>query len=374
MKVAFISTVRGHRWPGSEYLWAAAADKLLADGHAVFARCSLDIVHSDAVRTLRRMGMRCQLFGPSTTRMARLLARCSSFSRRIEAWRPDLLVVSAGSAFDIAYLPPLARYLARTTTPFIIICHFNAETFPVDHDSRRTMRGIYRKAAGSVFVSADNRRITERQLALKIDGSIVLHPPLPVSLESPLPWPRTTGGGIEFACVARLEPRWKGQDVLLEVLSHPRWKTREWKLNLYGEGGEEGYLRELATHFGIGERVVFRGHLQDRPRIWAENHLQLLAARGEGGPMVLTEGMMCGRAAVITACGNAREFVTPGGDGFLVESATAACFARGLEEAWARRAEWRAMGVRAHEKMRARREPPPHLGLLAYIESTLKRR
>lgn len=349
MRVAFISTVHGHGWPGSEFLWGETAGKLLEQGHEVFARCSKDFRDSKVLSSLVEKGLVYESVQPRYSRIQRLAGRFIDPVAKLKAWNPELVVVSAGSAFDISYSPPLARFLLESGIPFIPICHFNAETFWVDELNRTTMRRIYEKAANSVFVSADNHRVTERQLAQRISNFEVIKPPLPVRLEAPLPWPQ--GDCWNFACVARLESRWKGHDVLFEVLARPEWRTRNWRLNLYGEGAEEGYLVDLAKHFGIADSVNFAGFVKDRTQIWRDNHIQVFPTRGEGGPMVLTEGMACGRVAVITDCGNAREYVENGVDGFLAEFATPEIFAAALERAWVRRSEWQAMGIQSHKKI-----------------------
>jgi glycosyltransferase involved in cell wall biosynthesis len=353
MRVAFVSTVHGHTWPGSEFLWGDTASRLLAEGHQVFARCSADFRDASALRKLVENGLIYDPAPSSTSRVTRLKERLRDPLATLAAWQPDVVVISSGSAFDIAYNPSLARYLAKTTVPFIPICHFNAETFWVDEPNREVMKRIYGRAALAIFVSEDNHRITERQLATKIRNYHVIRPPLPVQLDQPLRWPSSQGDAWNFACVARWESRWKGQDVLFEVLSSDAWRTRNWRLNLYGEGGEEGYLRSLAEHYGIAEKVSFVGFVKDRVQIWRENHLQVFPTRGEGGPMVLTEGMMCGRPAVITNCGNVTEYVDNGIDGFVADFATPRIFGETMENAWARRQEWEEMGRRSHVKMKA---------------------
>lgn len=349
MRIAFISTVNGHSWPGSEYLWGETAKKMLDQGHEVFARCSNDFRDSKVLSSLVEKGLIYDPVHHPHSRIQRLGERFFDPMAKLQAWKPDFVVVSAGSAFDIAYQPALASFLLKTNVPFIPICHFNAETFWVEEANRARMRRIYAKAAASVFVCEDNHRITERQLAHRITNFRVIKPPLPVKLASPLPWP--DGDCWNFACVARLESRWKGQDVLFEVLARPEWRERNWRLNLYGEGAEEAYLRDLAKHFGIADRVNFVGFVEDRIQIWRENHIQVFPTRGEGGPMVLTEGMACGRVAVITDCGNAREYVENGVDGFLADFATPEIFAKALERAWARRHEWEEMGILAHRRI-----------------------
>jgi glycosyltransferase involved in cell wall biosynthesis len=351
MRVAFISTVHGHGWPGSEFLWGETAGELLDHGHEVFARCSADFRNSKVLQGLIGKGLCYDPVEPTFSRLARLMSRFLNPLSKLRAWNPELVIVSAGSAFDISYSPPLARFLLESGIPFIPICHFNAETFWVDESSRSVMRRVYSAAKHSVFVSEDNRRITERQLALKIEKYSVIRPPFPLRLDEPLPWPEVRNDEWNFACVARLESRWKGQDVLFEVLGRPEWRVRNWCLNLYGAGMEEGYLRDLARHFGIADRVNFVGFVEDRTHIWRDNHIQLFPTRGEGGPMVLTEGMACGRVAVIAHCGNAREYVEDGADGFLAAFATPEIFAAALERAWEQRSEWQAMGIQAHKKI-----------------------
>ena len=241
MRVAFISTVKGHLWPGSEFLWGETADRLLNLGHNVFARCSEDFRHSKVLQRLVDKGLVYDSSRCGSSRWERLKDKLVDPLGRLRSWKPDVVVVSAGSAFDIAYSPRLARFLVESKIPFIPICHFNAETFWVDEANRVTMRQVYTAAKDLVFVSEDNRRITERQLAMKIEKYRVIRPPFPLCLEEPLPWPEARNYEWNFACVARLESRWKGQDVLFEVLAQPQWKERRWKLKLYGEGTEQSY-------------------------------------------------------------------------------------------------------------------------------------
>jgi glycosyltransferase involved in cell wall biosynthesis len=160
-------------------------------------------------------------------------------------------------------------------------------------------------------------------------------------------------GPLKLACVARLEPRWKGQDVLFEVLADERWRARNYQLNLFGQGAEAEYLQRLVKFYRLEDKVRFAGFASPE-KIWQEHHLQVLAARGEGGPMVITEGMICGRIAVTTRCGFVPEYVADGETGFLADFATTACFGAALERAWNRRTEWREMGRRAHESVKSR--------------------
>jgi glycosyltransferase involved in cell wall biosynthesis len=153
--------------------------------------------------------------------------------------------------------------------------------------------------------------------------------------------------------VARLESRWKGQDVLFEVLADDKWKGRNYTLSLFGQGAEEGYLQKLSRFYGLEKKIIFAG-FSNPTAIWREHHLQVLAARGEGGPMVITEGMMCSRMAVTTRCGFNADYILDGQTGFLAAFSTPECFGLKIEEAWNRREDWRAMGIMAHQSISTR--------------------
>ncbi|MEB3189904.1 MAG: glycosyltransferase [Snowella sp.] len=352
MRVAFISTVHGHSWPGSEFVWGDTARCLLEQGHQVFARCSVDFKASPVLCKLIEKGLIYDPAGFVSSRMTRLKEKFFDPLARLRNWQADVIVVSAGSAFDISYSFALSQFLLKTDIPFIPVCHFNAETFWVDGRIRKIMRKIYSQAAAAVFVSQDNHRITERQLAMTIQNYHIIPPPLPVWLDKPLAWPDFDGDCWNLACVARLEPQWKGQDVLFELLSYPEWRARNWCLNLYGEGEDKEYLQDLVEYYNLTERVNFVGFVKDRTKIWLTNHIQVFPTRGEGGPMVLTEGMICGRPAVITNCGNVREYVEDGVDGFISQFATPDIFSVAMERAWGRRNDWQIMGIKAHEKIK----------------------
>ncbi len=354
MKVAFISTVHGHQWPGSEYLWSECARTLLASGHQVLAAVSQDCRFAAGLSSLVERGLAVEYTRLQRSRWDRLTARFVKPFSKLRTFGPDLTVVSSGSAFDPVYQPGVAGLLGTSTIPFIFISHFNAETFWVDDPMRGIMSGIFQKARNAVFVSKDNLRITERQLGTAVPRAHVIVPPLNQNLPAPLPWPKQTEEQpLRMACVARLEPRWKGQDVIFEILADARWRQRNYVLNLFGQGAEEGYLRNLCQHYGLEGKVKFAGYLKPE-QIWRDHHIQVLATRGEGGPMVVTEGMMSGRVSVTTRCGFNAEYITDGENGFLADFATPECFGRKLEEAWNRRAEWEAMGISAHHSIKQR--------------------
>jgi len=351
MKIGFVSTVHGHQWPGTEYLWSACAELLLQMQHEVVVSASTHFSGAPMLENLLSKGARLRLVPPVSGRMSRIRQRFFNPFRHLSRQNLDLLVISSGSAYDPVYWPSLGRFLIETTIPFVFICHFNAETFWVDDRMREIMTNIFQKAQATVFVCRENQRLTERQIGMSIPRTEIIVEPLCLHQPEPLPWPdKTENDSWRLACVARLEPRWKGQDVLFEVLADGKWKDRNYTLSLFGQGTEERYLRKLSKFYGLEKKVVFAG-FSNPTAIWREHHLQVLATRGEGGPMVISEGMICGRAAVTTRCGFNTDYISDGQTGFLAAFATSECFGAKMEEAWNRRDDWQAMGLMAQQSI-----------------------
>lgn len=155
----------------------------------------------------------------------------------------------------------------------------------------------------------------------------------------------------------------------MEVLSLSDWRERDWTLRLYGEGRDRSYLERLANHYAIADRVEFRGFKHDLVQIWSENEILVMPARGEGGPMAVTEAMMHGRPCVATRCGNVGHYVTDGETGFLADSAAVHSFGAAMERAWNARARWPKMGLAAHKWISELREPDPVQQLVELIET-----
>lgn len=208
-------------------------------------------------------------------------------------------------------------------------------------------------------------RSLERQLACKLANAIVLQNPVNLFDLSPLAWPRSTR--INIASVARLDAKYKGQDILFEVLGSPLWRSREWRVRLYGAGQDREYLQTLAQHYGIAEHVEFCGHVDDIRSIWELNHLLVLPSRGEGTPLALVEAMLCGRPAVVTDVGGNVEWIEDGQTGFVAEAATAKSIGTALERAWLAKANWKEMGNRARQSALLRLDKSPGNTLLKIL-------
>ena len=391
MKIAFVSTMAASPWAGSEELWIAAANAALTAKHEVIASVFRwpDGAVPPKVAALEQAGARLlwrRRYGlPSVDEAAikavnffsgRLFPRhvqlpaavgalgAGSAFGKLAAAKPDVLCVSQGWPYDMLEAPgstTLLRQLVRSGIPYVIICQLNLDFAHPRDVVRQEIAGFYAGARRVLFVSDHNRAVTERQLAVHLPQAEVVTNPVNLSLPHAMPpWPENDGPLARFATVARLDASQKGHDILFEALSRPPFRDREnWRLSLFGGGADEEYLRRLCRHFGIENRVEFRGYVADVRNIWREHLLLLLPSRAEGTPLSLIEAMLCGRPAVVTDVGGNSEWIDEGMTGYIAEAPTAHSYGAALERAWADRELWQARGRAAHDSAIAKIDHHP---------------
>jgi glycosyltransferase involved in cell wall biosynthesis len=171
-----------------------------------------------------------------------------------------------------------------------------------------------------------------------------------VRVNEPLPWPTATDGVCRLACVARIWPLEKAQDVLLQVLALDKWRSRPMELSLFGEGPMARGIREMADWLGL-RNVRFPG-FTDPTEIWRSHHALLLPSRAEGLPLAQVEAMLCGRPVIVADAGGTSEILRDGEHGFLANAPTVAAVDEALERAWQRRDDWPSIGRAAADHLR----------------------
>jgi glycosyltransferase involved in cell wall biosynthesis len=334
-------------WGGSEELWWSAACELRDQGHRVEVLKSN--VESDHPRVgrLREIGCRVRdldrgLAAPLDRRRRQMLVAATTLVAR----RPKLAVVCQGRNLDGAHLALLCGWLR---IPYVVVSQKATEAqWPADA-ARPYLVRAFRRARRSVFVSTHNRWLTEQQIGAAIEHAVVLPNPVLAGRDGPLPWP-SQNGDLRLACVGRLFPSEKGQDILLNVLARERWRERPLHVSFYGEGVNRKGLEWLAGHLGI-ESVSFDGFSDDIEGIWRSHHALVLPSRAEGLPLTLLEAMSCGRVPIVTDVGGSAEVVEDAATGFVAPSATVDALDNALERAWEVRGDWPAIGEAASRRI-----------------------
>ena len=355
-------------WGGSEELWERMAHEALDQGHEVALVLKRWPEIPAPVRKLQSHG-------------ANVFFRAAHLNRRwnraleyfvypfpsIVRWAPEAVLVSQTSLYDLMYRNDVHRLLRALKLPYITVVQQVYENqFPIgSEDFRERLVNNYREAHRVAFVAEGNRKVAERQLGTDLPNSCIVRNPTNLNQCEIATWPLE--GTARLACVGRLNVNDKGQEVLLECLASDPWRSRDWELRLYGNGRDDAYLRKLARHRGIAERVLFCGHVSDVRSIWRDNHLNVMASRHEGTPLALVEAMLCGRPSVVSDVGGNAEWVVELRNGFIAEAPSVRSFGAALERAWAARADWEALGKAAHHDALRLIDPTPGKTLLKLV-------
>ena len=261
--------------------------------------------------------------------------------------RPDLVVVSQGGNHD-GY--PLAEVCRRLRLPYAIVSQKASELYwPADWQ-QKTIAAVYRSARACFFVSERNRRLTEEQLGFPPPRAAVVRNPFLVPWEPRTDWP-DDGHGWRLACVGRLHPKEKGQDLLLRVLARRRWRDRPLSVTFYGEGLQRVSLERMARNLGL-TNVTFAGFVRDVPAIWSDHHGLILPSRCEGLPIALVEAMLSGRVPIVTDVGGNAEVVDDGATAYVAAAPTEDALEDAMERAWNERHRWREIGAAAAARIR----------------------
>jgi glycosyltransferase involved in cell wall biosynthesis len=269
---------------------------------------------------------------------------------------PSLVVFSDGGPFPWVTLLELC--VARRV-PFVTIGNGNSEERWLEDDWAARHRAALAHALQCYFVSKANLRLAEKQLGSHLSNADVVWNPFNVAYDAAPPWPVRKGNDeLQIACVGRLHPPSKGQDLLFEALATPAWIARSWHLNLYGEGRMRDVLGKLAEHLGLSSRVTFAGQ-RSVEEIWAANHVLAMPSRYEGLPLAVVEAMLCGRVVLATNVAGHAEVMKDNVTGFLAEAPTVSSVAGALERLWVNRARLEEMGAAGAKRIRELVPPNP---------------
>lgn len=364
-RIAFVSLLDNGSWGASEYLWSETARLLAKNGHEVIAcihgsaqqPAPLDQLSLDCVSLIERFpprGARLRDFINQLRNPGRLDTMQAQAIGRVLRHQPDLVLISCTWATNLG-LADWCEHLQTAGIRYAVLIHTHAgHWWPLEPSATRLGNALA-KAESVYFVSEDNREILIRQLGLPAARTSVVRNPLAIDRDTAPPWP--SGPESRLACVGRLSPSQKGQDILLACLHDTRWSDRSVTVGFFGEGPARDRLGELATGLRDG-LVTFHGHVNRPASIWETHHLLVFPSRFEGLGLVVAEAQLCGRPVLIADCA-ARELVIDGETGFIAAAATVPALQAALERAWSRRADWQQMGAAARQHMLKLLPPDP---------------
>jgi len=144
-----------------------------------------------------------------------------------------------------------------------------------------------------------------------------------VTIPNPSPFMPTTVSPLtekRIIAVARYSHE-KGIDLLLEAWAKVEKRTKEWRLDVYGDGDTTAF-NALIDRLGIDRnRCRLNGRTGDIEKEYLRSSIAVCSSRFEGFGMIIIEAMACGLAVVSFDCPwGPQSIIKNGEDGFLVEN------------------------------------------------------
>lgn len=362
-KIAIISLCMDD-WGGSEELWAKSIPYLQKEGYSFVVYKDSINRHHPQIKQLTGNGVVFTELLPKKSLTEKILYKTKRAYERIGSkinltdfhWnelpqlfkkqllntKPCFVIIAQGINFDgLVY----AHECMKLNIPYSTIAQKAVPFFWPQSSDRKYMSETLLNAAKCYFVSHQNKQLTEEQFGIALPNAEVVSNPIKTSRKI-IPYP-DIANGFKLACLARLFIIDKGQDILLRVLSMPKWRERPIHVSFIGTGHDEEAVKSLAKLLGV-ENVKFKGHIEDSNTIWKDFHALILPSRSEGMALSVLEAMAAGRAVIVTNAGGHKEIVKHGETGFIAEANEKDLDAV-MEEAWQKRYEWAVIGVNANK-------------------------
>ena len=352
-RILFVSANNGGG--GSEELWVQAASQLNRDGVAVRAATTWSSRAESRFRQLENSRIThtslTDTFADKVRHRLSMGARggVSILRRQLRLWKPNLIVFNSGGSLDGL---DLLQAISDSKIPYLAITHLvSSDNWP-DDSMAAQMRSLFGHALRACFVSQHNRMLFETQVGTTLHNAHLVRNPYLVDRKQPLPWPDQGLGVLKLAFPARIHPRTKGHDILIDVLSIERWRSRNVTVSFFGKGPWQKTLSALIQTRGLSN-AHFHGHVSDIESIWQNHHGLILPSRHEGLPICLVEAMMVGRPSIVNPAGGSAEFIQDGLTGFVSAASTVEALDETMERAWQARDQWPQMGAAAAMAIRS---------------------
>ncbi len=125
----------------------------------------------------------------------------------------------------------------------------------------------------------------------------------------------------------------KGVDVAIHAMAELRNRLGPDcpVLNIYGDGEQAGYLREMVTVLRLGETVAFHGFREDILESCPGTDILVMSSRSETGPQVVLEAMSRGMPIAATEVGEVAEMLPDRRYGRVVPAESITALADAIE-------------------------------------------
>ena len=142
-----------------------------------------------------------------------------------------------------------------------------------------------------------------------------------------------------------------GTDILAKAFGIAAKKRPDIRLIMLGNGSQAGILRNIFSRYGVGEKVLRPGQMnQDElPYFYHNSDIYIAASHSDGTSISLLEAMASGLPVIVSDIPGNREWVTPGVQGWLSPDGDIDALAQAIVHAYDHRNTLPEMGVAARK-------------------------
>ena len=259
-RIAFIAASELTPWGGSEVCWSAAAERFAQRGVQVHVSAMEWDKPVKQIEHLRSVG--CRIFLRRRRSLPERMKRRFLMRNKYELHHmreigagTDLVVISQGGNFDGLPWMEAARELGFKYA--VISESANEQWWPNDGTAER-LAACYEAACAAFFVSEANLALSRRQFVTPLIRGRVIRNPFNVRYDARPAWPDDSSERLSLACVARLDPFQKGQDLLLRGPRSAAMACEERACDLRRNGSERACAPKTAVELKLPEYRIRR--------------------------------------------------------------------------------------------------------------------
>jgi glycosyltransferase involved in cell wall biosynthesis len=283
-------------------------------------------------------GLPLKVHAPRGHLVAQLTRSVAGLARLLHASRPDLVYTWLEESTLLA--APMARLMRLP----LMVARRNVSG-PYAARPKPVVRAIYAAERLGLLATANSNAVAAETLRRGIPPERIRVIPNGHAAVEEMPLP--SGDTVVLGYLARMRPE-KGHRRLIRALATLQTDVA-WRVDLGGEGPMQPEIEAEVRRCGLGERVRFRGPVDDVPGFWRGCDAAVLLSDHEGSPNALIEAAAFGRPIVATRVGGVPEFVSAG-NGLLVDPTDDTAAALALRRMIEDRELRQTLGAAAHQQ------------------------
>jgi glycosyltransferase involved in cell wall biosynthesis len=127
-----------------------------------------------------------------------------------------------------------------------------------------------------------------------------------------------------------------GVDVIARAFVQAARQIQSLRLVMLGNGSQTGLLRRVFISGGVEDRVVYPGQVgyDELPTFYQAADIYISASHSDGTSISMLEALACGTPCLVSDIPGNREWITPGGNGWLFADNDAVGLAQGIVQAY----------------------------------------